>query len=57
MKLLIAFIFVMTSTLALAEEVHTDCPWANQDNRTAGKAVKESSSSTKKTRASAVRSE
>ena len=34
MKLLLALIFVLTSTMALAEEVSTDCPWSNQDGRT-----------------------
>lgn len=57
MKLFIALIFVVTSSLALAEEVTTDCPWANQDNRTAGKAVKSSSSQSTKSKSSTVKSE
>jgi hypothetical protein len=46
MKLLIAIMFVLSSSLAFAEEVSTDCPWSNQDNRNAGKNVKSSSPTT-----------
>lgn len=56
MKLFVALIFVVTSSLALAMEVHTDCPWSNQADRTAGKAVKSSSSKTK-SKSSTVKSE
>ena len=56
MKLLLALMFVLSSSIALAEEVSTDCPWANQDNRNAGKAVKSSASNTK-TKGAKVRSE
>ncbi len=56
MKLLLALMFVLSSSIALAEEVSTDCPWSNQDNRTGGKAVK-SASSTTKVKGSKVRSE
>ncbi|MFL5786208.1 MAG: hypothetical protein ACJ76H_16435 [Bacteriovoracaceae bacterium] len=55
MKLVFAFIFLLTSTLALAAEVNTDCPWANQDGRTSGKVVKENSSTSKSKNASAIR--
>ena len=57
MKLLLALMFVLSSSLALAEEVHTDCPWSNQDNRIAGKNVKTSSQQTIKSKGSKVRSE
>ena len=56
MKLLLAIMFVLSSSLALAEEVSTDCPWSNQDNRNAGKNVKTSSTNVK-TKGSKVRSE
>lgn len=57
MKLFIALLFVVTSSLAIAEEVTTDCPWANQDGRNAGKAVKSSSSTQTKSKGTKVRSE
>ncbi len=47
MRLLLALMFVVSSSLAIAEEVSTDCPWSNQDNRTSGKAVKAASAKTK----------
>lgn len=43
----LAIMFALMSTLSFAEEVTTDCPWANQDNRNAGKAVKSSSTQSK----------
>ena len=57
MKLLIVLVFAMTSFLAFAEQVDTDCIWADQDNRTAGKQVKESSPSSTKQKGSTVKSE
>lgn len=57
MKLILALVFVISSSLAIAEEVTTDCPWANQDGRNAGKAVRSTSSTTTKTKGSKVRSE
>ncbi len=56
MKLIIALIFVVSSSLALAEEVSTDCPWANQDGRTSGKTVK-SSTAKSKSKGSTVKGE
>lgn len=56
MKLILALVFVISSSLAIAEEVTTDCPWANQDNRLAGKAVR-SSASTSKPKSTTVKSE
>ncbi len=52
----IAVMFALMSTLSYAEEVTTDCPWANQDNRNAGKSVKTSSSQSK-SKGSKVRSQ
>lgn len=56
MKLILALVFVLGSSLAIAEEVMTDCPWSNQDNRKEGKEVR-STASTSKTKGTKVRSE
>jgi hypothetical protein len=55
MKLVFALMFLLTSTLSLAAEVNTDCPWANQDSRTSGKVVKDNSSTSKSKSSSAIR--
>ena len=50
MRLLLALMFVFSTSVVMAEEVSTDCPWANQDNRNAGKVVKAPSSQSSKGR-------
>lgn len=54
MKLVLALMFLLTSSFALAEEVSTDCPWSNQDGRTAGKNIKSDSTSKSKGKGSQV---